>query len=100
MDPRVLRGRETSVVDAYEAGQSVEEIAARNGCSVDPVQRVLQRAGVEPPLLPNPLAGHEGAVAAAFVSGTSVEQLARRFGATSRSIRRALAAEGIDPPPT
>jgi uncharacterized protein (DUF433 family) len=98
MDPRVLKGRETNVVDAYESGQSVEEIAARNGCSIDPVQRVLQRAGVEPPLLPNPLEGHESAVAAAYVSGTSVDQLARRYGATARSIRRALAAEGLAPP--
>jgi len=83
------------VVDAYETGQTVEEIAARNGCSVVPVQHVLAKAGVEPPALPSPLDGREAAVAAGFVSGLGVEQLARRYGCTARAVRRVLGQEGV-----
>ena len=100
MDPRQLKNRKDNVIDAYEAGHTVEEIAARNGCSVEPVQHVLQHAGVEPQALTDPLTGHESSVAAAFVSGSSVEALSRRYGATTRAVRRALASEGITPPRT
>jgi transposase-like protein len=95
MDPRTLRGREEAVVDAYERGETVEEIAARNGCGVEPVQHLLALAGVEPASRPNPMEGHEAAVAAGYVSGCSEAELARRFGCTTRAVRRALAAEGV-----
>lgn len=95
MDARALKGREAGVVDAYESGQTVEEIAARNGCSVVPVQHVLAKAGVEPQALPDPIEGREARLAAGYLAGSSIDQLARRYGCTSRSVRRALAAEGV-----
>lgn len=95
MDARALKGREPAVVDAYESGQTVEEIAARNGCSVVPVQNVLAKAGVEPQALPDPVEGREARIAAGYLAGSTVDQLARRYGCTSQAVRRAITAEGV-----
>lgn len=95
MDARALKGREAGVVDAYESGQTVEEIAARNGCSVVPVQHVLAKAGVEPQALHDPIEGREARVAAGYLAGSSIDQLARRYGCTPQAVRRAITAEGV-----
>lgn len=90
-------GQEAELVAAYAAGSTVEELAARHGCSVTTVRDVLEAEGVQrrPRGPRSPLDGREHEVAAAYEAGGTVRQLAERFDADQRTIRKVLADAGV-----
>ena len=94
---RLLVGHEADLVDAYEAGATVESLAAEHGCSVTTVRDVLAAEGMamrsRGPR--SPLEGREAEVAAAYEAGATVRDLAERFGANQRTIRKVLAEQGV-----
>lgn len=94
---RLLVGQEAELVAAYEAGATVEELAARHGCSVTTIRLVLGGEGVElrPPGPRSPLDGREREVAAAYEAGATVRELVDRFGANQRTIRKVLGEQGV-----
>lgn len=94
---RLLVGDEAALVEAYEAGATVEELAERHGCSVTTVRAVLagERVELRARGPRSPLEGRESEVAAAYETGATVRELAARFGANQRTIRKALATGGV-----
>ena len=94
---RLLVGHEVELAAAYEAGATVQELAARFDCSVTTVREVLAETGVELRARGprSPLEGREAELAAAYEEGGTVRELAERFGANQRTIRRALAEQGV-----
>ena len=94
---RLLVGQEAELVAAYEAGATVESLAAEHGCSVTTVRDVLAAEGVELRARGprSPLDGREAEVATAYEGGATVRDLAERFGANQRTIRKVLAGEGV-----
>lgn len=94
---RLLAGRETELAAAYRSGATVEELAARHGCSVTTVRDVLEAQGVERRARGprSPLDGREAEVAAAYEAGGTVRELVDRFGANQRTVRKVLAEQGV-----
>lgn len=94
---RLLVGHEAELAAAYEAGATVEVLAARHGCSTTTVREVLSTEGValRPPGPRSPLDGRETEVASAYEAGATVRDLAERFGANQRTIRKVLAEQGV-----
>jgi Mor family transcriptional regulator len=94
---RLLVGNEAELVDAYEAGATVEDLAERHGCSVTTIRSVLGDAGValraRGPR--SPLEGREADLAAEYEGGATVRDLAARYGANQRTIRKVLAERGV-----
>jgi predicted transcriptional regulator len=94
---RLLVGHEAELVDAYEAGATVEELAELHGCSVITVRMVLDGEGVtlraRGPR--SPLEGREAELAADYEAGATVRDLAERYGANQRTIRKVLAEWGV-----
>lgn len=95
---RLLVGQEAELASAYAAGATVQELAARFGCSVTTVREVLGGEGVELRARGprSPLDGREAELAAAYVAGATVRDLAERFGANQRTIRKVLAEQGVE----
>jgi DeoR/GlpR family transcriptional regulator of sugar metabolism len=95
---RLLVGQEADLAAAYEAGATVQELAASIGCSVTTVRDVLADAGValraRGPR--SPLEGQEASLAAAYLGGATVRDLVERFGANQRTIRKVLAEQGVE----
>lgn len=94
---RLLLGHEAELAAAYDAGETVEMLAVRYGCSTTTVREVLAAEGVglRPPGPRSPLVGREAEVATAYEAGATVRELAERFGANQRTIRKVLAGEGV-----
>lgn len=82
---------------AYAAGDTVEVLAERYGCSTTTIRDVLEGEGVDRrhrgPR--SPFEGREHEVAAAYEAGATVRDLVDRFGANQRTIRKALQDEGV-----
>ena len=73
-------GQEAELVAAYTAGATVEELAARHGCSVTTVRDVLEAEGVErrPRGPRSPREGREHEVAAAYEAGVAMRRPGRK----------------------
>lgn len=85
------------MVAAYEAGATVEELAAEHGCSTTSIRSLLQLGGVAARARGprSPLEGREAEVAAAYERGATVRELAETFGANARTVQKALAGQGV-----
>jgi transposase-like protein len=94
---RLLVGSEPEVVAAYEAGETIESLARRHGCSTESIRSLLHARGVRtrPRGSPSPLVGREGEVAAAYREGATIRELVDRFGVNARTVRKVLSAEGV-----
>jgi Mor family transcriptional regulator len=94
---RLLVGQEPELVEAYEAGATVEELAERHGCSVTTVRAVLEEQGVtlRPRGPRSPLEGREASLAADYEAGATIRELASRYGANQRTIRKVLSECGV-----
>ena len=94
---RLLVGQEAELVAAYEAGATVEELAAEHGCSTTTIREVLAAEGVtlRSPGPRSPLEGREAELAAAYEAGATVRELVDRFGANQRTVRKVLAEQGV-----
>lgn len=95
---RLLVGQEADLASLYAAGETVESLAVRFGCSVTTVREVLSASGVEMRARGprSPLDGREDELAAAYIGGATVRDLAERFGANQRTIRKVLAHQGVE----
>lgn len=94
---RLLVGQESELAAAYDAGSTVQELAARFDCSTTTVREVLAEAGVRLRARGprSPLAGREAEVVAAYEAGATVRDLVDRFGANQRTVRKVLADGGV-----
>jgi Mor family transcriptional regulator len=94
---RLLVGHEAELVAAYEAGATVEALAARHDCSVTTVRAVLEAEGTalraRGPR--NPLEGREADLARDYEAGATVRGLAERYDANQRTVRKVLAEQGV-----
>ena len=101
---KVLTKRQAEqVVAGYVAGGTIEELAARFGCSTPPVRQALLDAGV--PLRPTGRKWPfdkmtERRIALLYEAGATLDELQAEFGSTPRTIRKALTKQGLAIRPT
>lgn len=88
--------RQLAAVTAYTDGDSLAEIAAREGCAIETVRRWLTAAGVtlRPQGAPRP-ALNTAALTAAYTGGETVAALAAEHGTSERSVSRSLRESGV-----
>lgn len=103
MPAKRLEGREADVIAGYEAGASVDELAATFGVSNSPIRRILIPAGVSRrPTGRMPAGGRKPDVAeltAGYAAGESVSSLARMYDCNPKTMRAWLRAAGVEVDP-
>jgi DNA-binding CsgD family transcriptional regulator len=90
------RGREDEIATAYQQGQTIEQIAARLGCSISPVRAALRRAGVEtngPGRRRRPVDAAD--IVERYSAGATLAELGVVYGVSSKVIADVLETRGI-----
>jgi uncharacterized protein (DUF433 family) len=89
-------GGEDEIASAYCGGETIEQIAARLGCSITPVRAALGRAGIStrrPGRRRLPIDGVE--VVKRYGTGETLSQLSAAYGVSAKVIADALETSGI-----
>lgn len=87
--------RDQYVLDRYEAGDRLAEIASAVGLSERMITKILRRAEVPRRLAPVKLVGREEDIVARYRAGVSLRQIAEELGASQTGIRKVLKRAGV-----
>lgn len=101
MTPRYSGEHDAAIVQLYQQGRSLREIAQQFGVSVQPIRRILrehqvpQRRGGKRSAW-NGSAEQREMVIALYAAGSSIAEIARRFTCRDERIRVVLVDAGLD----
>jgi uncharacterized protein (DUF433 family) len=90
------RGREEQIASAYRSGETIEQIAARLGCSITPVRAALRRAGVAtrgPGRRRRSVDADD--IVERYSAGATLAELGADYGVSSKVIADVLETRGI-----
>lgn len=95
---RVLDDHQAAeVARRYEAGETIDELAAAFGVSITPIRRAIAEAGV--PFRRRSHRAREvdvNELVRSYEAGGVLDDLAERFGLSRNAIRRRLVAAGVE----
>ena len=85
------------VILSYKAGESLDSLSSRFGCSPTPLRAFLKRHNViiRPSVRPKCLSVHGSTVESLYRSGVSTVELAKRFGVDRNTVGAFLRYKGI-----
>jgi transposase-like protein len=90
----LLASEVTQIVDAYQGGSTVVQLAVQFGIDRETVRRILNQAG----LLRRPrglIAEQVDQAIALYVGGMSLARIGVRFGVDAKNVRRRLLERGV-----
>lgn len=92
--PRVRADEQARIVTAYAAGDTLLQIARREGRHKETISKTLKRAGVQPRYQ---LLGQDEVAAGArlYAEGLSLKRVGQRLGVDAETVRTAFREAGV-----